>query len=236
METEISKIIRSKRKTIALEIKEDASLVVRAPENVSHELICEFVRKKKVWILGKQKLMRTRKAKVFREFVEGEDFWYLGKIYRLRVVDYQSSPLVFKDKFLLPGRCVDRAREVLIDWYKEQAQRRIKERVELFARVTGVRYGKIKITNAKKRWGSCSVGGNLNFSWRLIMAPLKVIDYVVVHEIVHLSMPSHSKDFWAKVEELMPNYTQPKSWLKENGYLLNFSAKITPATDLVSLQ
>lgn len=221
MEIEVSKIIRSKRKTIGLEIKEDASLVVRAPENVSHELICEFVRKKKAWILGKQKLARKREAKSSKEFVEGEGFWYLGKIYRLHVVDYQSSPLVFKDKFLLSGRCVDRAREVFIDWYKEQARRQIKERVELYTRMAGVKHGKIKITSARKRWGSCGVGGNLNFSWRLIMAPLKVVDYVVVHEIAHLAERGHSRDFWAKVQAMMPDYRKARSWLKENGYLLN---------------
>jgi len=217
---EIPKIIRSKRKTVVLEIKEDASLVIRAPKNISRELICDFVHKKETWILEKQKLMRRRKARVSKRFVEGEGFWYLGKIYKLQIANDQSSRLVFKDRFLLSGHHVNRARELFIDWYKEQARRKIKERVELYTRATGVKYGKIRISGARKRWGSCGVGGNLNFSWRLIMAPLEVVDYVVVHEITHITKRGHSKDFWAKVGAIMPDYRKAKSWLKENGYLL----------------
>jgi len=218
---EIPKIVRSKRKTVVLEIKEDASLVVRAPESTSRELIYKFAHKKEAWVLEKQRLMRKRKARVSRKFVEGEIFWYLGETYKLHIADYQSSRLVLKDKFLLSGQCVNRAREVFIDWYKEQARRKIKERVELYTRATGVKYGKIRIGGARKRWGSCGVGGNLNFSWRLIMAPLEVVDYVVAHEIAHLTERGHSKDFWAKVGAIMPDYRKAKSWLKENGYLLN---------------
>jgi len=84
----------------------------------------------------------------------------------------------------------------------------------------GLRYNRIKITNALKTWGSCSHQGNLNFTWRLIMAPLNVVDYVVVHELIHLDEKNHSRTFWEKVEILMPGYKEHKEWLKKNGHIL----------------
>ncbi|MCS7122892.1 MAG: M48 family metallopeptidase, partial [Candidatus Micrarchaeota archaeon] len=82
------------------------------------------------------------------------------------------------------------------------------------------RYNRVRITNARRRWGSCSSSNNLNFSWRLIMAPLEVIDYVVVHELVHTRIKNHSKAFWRMVEAVMPDYDRQRRWLRENGHML----------------
>jgi predicted metal-dependent hydrolase len=112
------------------------------------------------------------------------------------------------------------ARDLFINWYKEKAYEKISERVEWYAKKRGFVYNKINITDANQRWGSCSPKGNLNFSWRLIMAPLSVVDYVVVHELVHLEERNHTKFFWTKVKMLIPEYEKYKKWLKENGYLL----------------
>ena len=78
----------------------------------------------------------------------------------------------------------------------------------------------LKFNNAQKRWASCSPKNNLNFSWRLIMAPIGVVDYVVVHELVHLEEKNHSKEFWRKVKVLLPQYERYERWLKKYGYLL----------------
>jgi len=107
-----------------------------------------------------------------------------------------------------------------MDWYKERAYEKISERVQWYALKNGFQYNKIKITQAQKRWGSCSSKGNLNFSWRLIMAPLPVVDYVVVHELAHLVEKNHSKAFWSKVKMLMTDYQKQQEWLKRNGHLL----------------
>ncbi|MFN3599629.1 MAG: M48 family metallopeptidase, partial [Aquificaceae bacterium] len=130
------------------------------------------------------------------------------------------APLKLEDKFYLSKSALPNAKEVFIKWYKEKAYEKISERVEWYARMAGFKYNKVSITDAEKRWGSCSPKGNLNFSWRLIMAPLRVIDYVVVDELCHLEIKNHSKAFWIKVKTLMPDYRDCEMWLKEYGYLL----------------
>jgi predicted metal-dependent hydrolase len=96
----------------------------------------------------------------------------------------------------------------------------ISQRVRGYAQKRGFKYNKINITNAQKRWGSCSRQGNLCFTWRLILAPLPIVDSVVVHELTHLEVKNHSKAFWNKVRSLDPKYKEHKNWLKNNGYLL----------------
>ncbi|MFQ5963427.1 MAG: M48 family metallopeptidase [Candidatus Scalinduaceae bacterium] len=219
---EINKIIRSKRKTFALEISDDARLIIRSPKRASVKEIHKIMNKNKLWIRKKQELARQKYLKTKKkEFVNSEEFLYLGEVYILFMVDNPEIPLTNKNKtFMLARECIDNAREVFIQWYKEQAFRIISERAAWYSSISGLRYNKVSITNAHKRWGSCSPKENLNFSMRLIMAPLRVIDYVVVHEIAHIEEKNHSKRFWNKVKTMLPDYAQRKKWLNENGYLL----------------
>jgi hypothetical protein len=152
--------------------------------------------------------------------VNGEGFLYLGKYYKLIIIDKQETALQFENGFYFSKEHLSNAKQVFMRWYKEKAYEKISERVEWYAQKRGFKYNRIIITNAQKRWGSCSYKRNLNFTWRLIMAPLPVIDYVVVHELVHLEERNHTKSFWNKVKMLMPAYKKHKDWLKENGYLL----------------
>jgi hypothetical protein len=105
-------------------------------------------------------------------------------------------------------------------WYRQQASRVISERVTGYAAQNGFSYQRVNITGARTRWGSCSARGSLNFTWRLVMAPIRVIDYVVVHELVHLKHKNHSKAFWDEVKRLMPEYQQQIKWLYEHGHTL----------------
>jgi len=222
MEIEIDKIIRTKRKTISLQITDDATLIVRAPFDVSEQTIKSVVNKHMNWIEKKKKNILVRDPKfVKKEFVNGEGFMYLGRYYKLNIVNKQKTPLVFNNNhFSLLRDYLPVARELFINWYKERAYEKISERVEWYARKRGFIYNKINITNANQRWGSCSSKRNLNFSWRLIMAPLPVIDYVIVHELVHLEERNHTKSFWNKVKILIPDYEKYRDWLNKNGYLL----------------
>lgn len=221
IDVQIEKIIRTKRKTIALQIRDDAKLVVRAPYNLDDETISAIVSKHRRWVEKKQKEVATRNQKLYpKEFVDGEGFLYLGRYYKLNIVEDQSEPLKFEGAFYL-SRCVlPHAQEIFMQWYKDKAFEKISERVDLYAEKRGYKYNKIGITDAQKRWGSCSFKGNLNFSWRLIMAPLSVVDYVVIHELVHLEERNHAKSFWDKVKMLMPDFESRRNWLKSNGYLL----------------
>lgn len=221
-EIRIDKIIRSRRRTIALEIARDASLIVRAPFRTPLDFIEKVVFKKRFWIKEKQEFVRDRYTKVIpKEFVSGEGFLYLGNMYKLEFVDVLNMPIVFNNSFKIARKNYDIAKEILIGWYQEQAYQKISERVNWHSSLSGLKYNKIKLSDAQKRWGSCSAKGNLNFSWRLIMAPLRVLDYVVVHELAHLEEKNHSKRFWNKIKIMQPDYEQYKDWLKENRHLLD---------------
>jgi predicted metal-dependent hydrolase len=223
MTLKIDKIIRSKRKTIALQVTDDATLIVRAPFDVSEETIKKVVTKHIRWIEKKKNEVLTRDPQFAKkEFVNGEGFLYLGKSYKLYIVNEQDIPLKFNNGFFLLRDYQPMARQLLISWYKERAYEKISERVKWYALMGGFKYNKISITDAELRWGSCSSKGNLNFSWRLIMAPLMVIDYVVAHELAHLLVKNHSEYFWTIVKMLIPNYEICNDWLKRNGYLLRF--------------
>jgi predicted metal-dependent hydrolase len=221
-EIKINKLIRSKRRTIALEIAHDASLIVRAPYRTPLDFIEKIVFNKRLWIKQKQEFVRDKYTKITpKEFVNGEGFLYLGDMYKLEIVDALNMPMLFNNGFRISRENIDSAKEILVAWYKEQAYQKISERVICRSSLSGLRYNKIRISNAQRRWGSCSAKGNLNFSWRLIMAPLRIIDYVVVHELAHIEENNHSKKFWDKVKIMMPDYKQYKKWLKENRHLLN---------------
>ena len=108
----------------------------------------------------------------------------------------------------------DRARYIAI------ARDIFTRKTEYYARIMGISYGRIAIREQNTRWGSCSSKGNLNFNWRLILAPEEVLDYVVVHELAHRREMNHSRAFYAVVESVLPDYRRARKWLKENGHTL----------------
>lgn len=211
----IDKLVRSRRRTIGLEITREAKLVVRAPYFVKQKDIDRLIMNKRKWILKKQEINQQRKSEYSgKRFVEGENFYYLGQAYGFRLIDEDDIRLTEYLEF--PRQLLPQAREILIQWYKTRADEKIKERVELYSKITGLPYKNLKISSARKRYGSCSSKGKLNFSWKLIMAPLEIIDYVVVHELVHIAEMNHSRRFWQKVAEIRPDYKMHRFWLKHN--------------------
>jgi hypothetical protein len=202
-------------------INEDAALIVKAPFNTSEEVINKVVLKYMDRLQKTQKEIQLRNLKFKKkEFINGEKFLYLGNYYNLKLVDNREILLDFKDEFLLSKKYLSYAKNIFIIWYKRRAYETISQRVKLYAQKRGFKYNKINITNAQKRWGSCSRQGNLCFTWRLILAPLPIVDSVVVHELTHLEVKNHSKAFWNEVGILDPKYKEHKDWLKNNAYLL----------------
>jgi predicted metal-dependent hydrolase len=217
----IDKIIRSNRRTLALHVTRDAALVIRAPQRMPLVLIKKFVHKKRSWIEEKQKITRDRFKKLIpKQFIDGEKFLYLGNTYPLSIVDNDAATISFYNGFYLSKKCLKGAKHLFVRWYKNEAAAKIKERLNWYCSHSGFKYNKFNITSAQKRWGSCTPSDNLNFSWRLIMAPLEIIDYVVTHELTHLTEKNHSKRFWEKLSLLFPRFKQCKIWLKENEHLL----------------
>jgi predicted metal-dependent hydrolase len=214
----IDKLIRSKRRTLSLEINESAEVIVRAPLKMPKEIIERFIYEKRIWIDKKLYIIQA-KQKNETKFERGESFLYLGANYKLDITD---EVFIFfnSEKFNLSIRDKKNAEKIFKKWYKERAKIVIAERVDYFSKYMLLEYKNIKITSAEKRWGSCSGNNNLNFTWRLIMAPMNIIDYVVVHELAHILQKNHSKKFWAIVETYIPDYKLKRKWLRENGYRL----------------
>lgn len=210
-------VVRSNRKSVALVIDNEANLIVRAPALMPDTVIDEFVRKKRRWINEKQQQVAVFGEKHPPVVVEtGESIMYLGSNYAIikdsvDMVEESGNELIVPENYDV---------DELTAWLKEQAIQIISERVSLYANVMGVIPGTVKLSEAKARWGSCSTKNNLNFAWRLIMCPLSVIDYVVVHELSHITYKNHSPAFWARVKTVLPTYEDDQEWLKVNKKLM----------------
>lgn len=210
-------VVRSNRKSVALVIDNEANLIVRAPALMSYTVIDEFVHKKRRWINEKQQQVAVFGEKHPPVVVEtGESIILLGSNYAI-IKDAVDAVEVSGNELLVPENYDI---EKLTAWLKEQALQILSERVVLYANVMGVTPGTIKLSEAKARWGSCSTKNNLNFAWRLIMCPLSVIDYVVVHELSHITYKNHSPAFWARVKTVLPGYKDCQEWLKTNTKLM----------------
>jgi len=105
-------------------------------------------------------------------------------------------------------------------WVKKEAKSIIETRVNLYGTTYGFKYNRVSVKDQSTRWGSCSSHGNLNFNWKLVLAPVEVMDYVIIHELAHTRQMNHSKHFWAVVAEISPDYKIQRMWLKENGQTL----------------
>jgi predicted metal-dependent hydrolase len=213
---QIDKLVRSNRRTLSLIVEPDGTLTVRAPSRMTEADIRRFIDVKADWIKRKQAVAR-KEAIAAHRYVDGETFLYLGKEIPLRLLQDQRPALVMDGTFKLTRSAWPQAESVFEAWYKKQARAVLTERAEFFARKYRFNLGKIRITSARTRWGSCSAKQTLSFTWRLVMASLEVIDYVVVHELCHLRELNHSRSFWAQVESILPDYESHRKWLKQNG-------------------
>lgn len=151
---------------------------------------------------------------------EGDSFPYLGRDYRLSCSEAADEIILRDGCLLFPAGCKNR-KDALIQWYRKQAKVLLTERTDSLALQYGLAFTSVKITGAAKRWGSCSRQGAINYSWRLVMCPMNVIDYVVVHELVHTVHHNHSKEFWAAVKAIMPDYDSHKRWLRDHRCLMD---------------
>ncbi|MCX7991351.1 MAG: M48 family metallopeptidase [Proteobacteria bacterium] len=218
----VDKIIKSKRKTIALQLNSDGLLIVRAPNFATKEQIESFIKKHYDWLVKVRQDLEEKQRRIKKaNFVEGENFLFLGNYYRLELKDNQKEPLIFDNAFCLKRSLLPSAREFFLLWYKKEAKKIITERLEYYSKITGLKFNSVKINSAKKRWGSCSGKNDLNFSFRLILTSLGCVDYVVVHELVHTIIKDHSKNFWTKVKEIYPDYKIYRKFLREEGSIIS---------------
>ena len=220
-------IIRSKRRrrTLALSVESNGTVIVRVPLRVTRETAHRFVKEKKRWIHRKLKQIRERQGHWKpREFVPGERFFYLGQPCALQITQDEEDqrPLVFGEGlFRLRAGFREKAQNLFIQWYRDEAETVIRQRIQHYQDRVQVHPRGERITSAKYQWGGCSAKNTLTFTWRLMMAPLSVIDYVIVHELAHIREKNHSPRFWNIVEQHLPDYRELRKWLRDHGHLLN---------------
>lgn len=213
-----NKIIRSKRKTLSLTINENAELIIRAPKRLSIEKIQDFINEKENWINRKKRLIENQIKDVTSNH---NKLLYLGNLFPINVEQNASKELFFTgEEFIVNSIEPDSLSLSIKKWYKNKFKEIALPRVAYFANKHNLMVNQVRIKNQKTMWGSCSSKNNINLNYLLLMAPMGVIDYVIVHELVHTIHRNHSTDFWDSVESIMPEFQEHKRWLKKNGYKL----------------
>lgn len=223
--TRIPFVIRrsDRRETVALAI-DGGKLVVTAPTRATIDRLNAVVRGKAFWVKQQLRTTITQASPPEREFVSGETFRYLGRQYRLRVVPGSPDlevkmalgwlvvPLVRS-----PGAENSRlVRDALVRWYRQHAEERLPERVEVWAKKFGIPPPTVIVREQRRRWGSCNQAGEVRLNWRIIQAPIALADYVIAHELDHVVRgdDGHNPAFWAQLGRVMPDYDQRRDALR----------------------
>ena len=218
-----TKLVRSRRRSLALTISPDATLTIRAPWWISLGEIKRFAERHRAWIARRLTVLKSRPLAPVHRYVAGEEFWYLGEKYKLNFVAGACSAKLNSStkELLLPEGGPRLTKKKIIARYKKEARPIIADRLNQLAHLHGYSYHSWRLTSARTRWGSCTSRGSLNFTWRLIMLPPALLDYVIRHELAHLRHPNHSRAFWAEVARIDPDYLARRKWLKQNSELFN---------------
>ncbi len=221
---------RRRRKTVEIAVDPVDGVLVAAPALATNAEVESIVRRRAPWIIRRlAEVENGDRAAPRREWVTGETLLYLGRHYRLRFVDSDGSAA---GAVRLSGRWLevrapyargvasgkDEIVRVVEQWYRQRAVKKLNQRVDVYASRLGVRPKEILIRSQAKRWASCSPDGVLRFNWRIIMAPLSVLDYVVVHELCHLRYANHDRRFWQCVGAALPDYSARREMLRRNGF------------------
>lgn len=213
-------VLRSdRRKTVQITVERTGELFIVAPSKVADQELVQFVEEKLLWVHTKlaEKARLQQRAPV-KEFVDGEGFLYLGKSYRLRLIDRQLVDLHLKNgRFCLRRSSVYRGREVFVSWYARRAQQWFERQVAEQANLMGVDAKEVRVQDLGFRWGSFGADGRVFFHWKAILLPPRIAQYIVVHELAHAHHRDHSAAFWIKVDQHLPDWRSRKAWLAENG-------------------
>lgn len=214
-------VVYSERNTILLIVERDRSIVVRAPKGTSEIDIKKELEKKKIWLFEKMRNpQKYPQPPIKKEFITGESLLYLGRNYQLEITKDSFEGVKFNSKFYISQTHKNEAADLIRAWYLDRANEKLPLRINGFAENLGVEYKKISVKNLKYSWASCTPKGNLTFNWKIIKAPISVIDYLIVHELTHLIEESHGPEFWNIVAVQIPGYEWARKWLKQYGYRL----------------
>jgi len=215
-------LVRSNRKSIGITIERDAQVVVNVPIDLDEKTIEKHIHKKRFWIWEKLAIKKDSLENIVqKQFVSGESFSYFGRNYRLKIVDDNSELKLKNGWFTLGQKKQKKAKEIFKSWYSEHLKNKIDKRLKIICEKSNIKKPDFRIMELGFRWGSCTKEGILNFNYKIAMAPVGVIDYIIVHELVHLKIHTHNEKFWKEVFRMMPNYMEKKEWLLKEGYSLD---------------
>lgn len=214
----------SRRKNISIVVDRGGQLVIAAPEACPQEKLLSAIQSKKQWIYTKliDKEKQLAPIPPMKEYVSGEGFYYLGKSYRLHIIEPDPNrartPVFrfYRGQFQLRSDERTRGRDHFVDWYTNRCSAWLETHLPAYSKRLSVELPRLSVMNLGYRWGSCSPK-QVNFHWRCIMLPAHILEYVVIHELAHIPHPDHSKDFWMAIERVIPDWQDRKIWLAENG-------------------
>ena len=218
----------SKRRTIGITVSQRLQVRVAAPRYVLLKDVHDFIQEKADWIINALNDMRRQQSALpQRPFRDGSLFCFLGAEYPLRVrtEDRKRPGIVFNGQQWrvalpagIPGLSeADLIKQQLMKWYRREAEEILGSRLFHFSRLTGLTPNKVAVRAHRRIWGNCHYRTRtIHLNWQLVFFPPEVIDYVLVHELSHLAVPDHSRKFWARVENILPDYKQRRQWLKVN--------------------
>jgi len=222
----------SKARSLRLQINlDEPQVILTAPKFAMAFEINRFLKSKQSWIEKHlDKALKKANLRPRPQYKNGDTFYYFGEPVSLVInTTHKKRPdvkirgekmyLTINDS-IAESKIPLYAKKAIQDYYRKKAEEAVHDRLQNFNEHYGFKYNRVTLRNQKSRWGSCTSRGNLNFNWRLIMAPIEVIDYVIVHELCHLKQMNHSKNFWNLVAEMVPKYKVYRKWLRENQYLL----------------
>lgn len=220
-------VYSNKRKNATLAVYPLKIVEISVPTNLEPEHIQSLVRKKAHWVMKQivwfDEIVQMDSKK---EHVNGESYLYLGRQYRLKIIRNHEKPQAkLIGKYLtvwLPEDTSKNQENKLVKaaiwkWYKNQATKKIEEVIDLYSKKLGIQSPKYIIKNQYKRWGSCTSKNVLNFNFRIAMAPVALLQYIVAHEMVHIKHKDHSKEFWKQLQTIMPDYEDRKERLRKEG-------------------
>lgn len=206
----------ARRKTLGLTVDRGGELIIHCPESAAADDLTRWTRSKLLWVQGKLAI-KEELAPLVRapEFVSGENFSYLGRNYRLTLIRQQKAALRFDgQRFLLRRDAAATGAAHFRRWYIEHGQERTTERAEWLSRRTGLPPTAVRLRDLGFRWGSCGKGGTLLFNWKLLQLPMRLVDYVIAHELAHLLEPHHNPAFWRVLDRAMPDWRERQEELR----------------------
>lgn len=209
----------AQRRALEITVDRGGELILSAPTDVPEATLLDFVERKRMWIYKQLARQETFAHEAPRKvFTDGENFLYLGRSHRLRLVDESIAPVkLMSGRFVMPRALAGAGREHMIRWYCGNAARWLTGKVDDFAARMEVAPAGVKVQHLGYRWGSCGKGGWLYFHWKTILLPARIAEYVVVHELAHLHEPHHTPEFWRRVERALPDFELRNDWLSRNG-------------------